>query len=89
VIEKYRKKPVVVEALQWTEMEDTKAVRAFCGESLLGVSQYPNEEPYLIVGTLENPHIASSGDYIIKGVAGEFYPCKPDIFIATYEKVIE
>ena len=41
----------------------------------------------LIIPTLEGDHEASVGDYIIKGVQGEFYPCKPDIFKQTYEKI--
>lgn len=43
----------------------------------------------LVIETLEGPHIARVGDYVIKGVAGEFYPCKPWIFEQTYEKVEE
>lgn len=42
-------------------------------------------ETVLMIGTLESPHIASPGDYIIRGMKGELYPCKPDIFAATYE----
>src|ERR1044072_7085549 len=42
---------------------------------------------YVVIDTLEGPHFAMPGDWIIKGVKGEFYPCKPDIFAATYEKV--
>jgi hypothetical protein len=80
---KYRKKPVVIKAVQWTgnnlfEMETfatTKVEYAFDG--------------CLVVDTLEGVMKASIGDYIIKGIQGEFYPCKPDIFNATYEKVNE
>lgn len=43
--------------------------------------------PHILIQTLEGPHAALPGDYIIKGVEGEFYPCKPDIFAKTYEEV--
>lgn len=74
---KYRKKPVVVEATQWFKMGDHPAVfikRAF------GVP---------IVETLEGLHVVTPGDYIITGVKGEHYACKPDIFEMTYEPVEE
>ena len=45
--------------------------------------------PHIVIETLEGPHAALPGDYIIKGVAGEFYPCKPDIFAGTYDEVVE
>lgn len=77
---KYRKKPVTIEAIQWlgtnlSEIDD------FIGKSIT------NKGTTLIIHTLEGDMEASIGDYIIKGVKGEFYPCKPDIFLATYEKV--
>lgn len=75
----YRKKPVVIEALQYT------------GDNLLDVMRWIGTDAYvrdgLHIKTLEGDHTASPGDYIIKGVMGEFYPCKPDIFEATYEPV--
>ena len=89
---KYRKKPVVIEAIQW--VDNTSDVLNFCGkyytynvyDSAWRVGQGPASEE-LIIHTLEGDMIASRGDYIIKGVNGEFYPCKPDIFEKTYEKV--
>lgn len=89
---KYRKKPVVVEAIQWTGL-NLEEVKAFVGEPL----QYEVVDTAWEVGkgaphvnmsikTLEGDHICTNGDYIIKGVKGEFYPCKPDIFAATYEE---
>lgn len=76
---KYRKKPVVIEAIQFTcnfdEIED------FVG----GDAEF--REGKLVVATLEGAMQAKIGDFIIKGIKGEFYPCKPDIFEATYEKV--
>lgn len=75
---KYRKKPVIVEATQWVKLGDHPAVR----ECVFGKS-------YGWIDTLEGGHIVSPGDWIITGVAGEHYPCKPDIFEATYEAVPE
>ena len=76
----YRKKPVVVEAVQWT------------GENRAEMCEFIDPEVFeiiprvgLVIHTLEGDHHASPGDYIIKGVNGEFYPCKPDIFAKTYE----
>lgn len=76
---KYRKKPVVVEATQWFKMGDHSEVERFSRESsLLGW-----------IETLEGGHIVHPGDFIITGVKGEHYPCKPDIFDMTYEPVEE
>jgi hypothetical protein len=79
--DKYRKKPVVIEALQLT-MFNLDAVEDFvggdCGNKPDGT---------LVIATLEGAMHASVGDWIIKGVKGEFYPCKPDIFDATHERV--
>lgn len=81
-MEKYRKKPVVIEAIQWTGL-NTGDVNTFAGKDIETIR--PNE-PF-IIQTLEGEHKASVGDFIIKGIKGEFYPCKPDIFEATYEPV--
>lgn len=89
---KYRKKPVVIEALQWTG--NTSEIKEFCGyncsytvyDSAWRVGKgIPVEK--LIIHTLEGDMIASRNDYIIKGVNGEIYPCKPEIFEKTYELV--
>lgn len=77
---KYRKKPVIVDAIQWTGTNKV-AVQHFVG-------RYLDLTPRgLVIPTLEGDHFASVGDYIIKGVKGEFYPCKPDIFYKTYEEL--
>lgn len=88
-VNRYRKKPVVIEAIQWTG-ENLDAVMAFCaGDATYTLMSKGNLE--LVISTLEDgsgfeaQHVASRGDWIIKGVKGEFYPCKPDIFAATYE----
>lgn len=80
----YKKKPVVIEAwqinsLDYDEMLD---ILEWCGGE-------PSDEGdvVMIIQTLEGLMFAKSGDYIIKGVADEFYPCKPDIFDKTYEAV--
>ena len=79
----YRKKPVVVEAVQWTG-ENHAEMCEFIDPEVFEIK--PKEG--LIIHTLEGNHHASPGDYIIKGVNGEFYPCKPDIFAKTYEPAI-
>ena len=81
---KYRKKPVVIEAVQFNG-RNSADIHEFCGDKV----REPVGKDYLEIKTLEGIHIASPGDYIIKGVNGEFYPCKPDIFDKTYEKVLE
>ena len=89
---KYRKKPVVIEAFQWTG-ENLKEIIAFTGlhESAKKWTWKQYEEVVAAEGlkifTLEGKMNADIDDWIIKGVKGEFYPCKPDIFEATYEKV--
>ena len=76
---KFRKKPVVIEAVQFTG--NFAQIKEFVG----GDADYRNGE--LVIATLEGAMRASLNDWIIKGVKGEFYPCKPDIFAATYEAV--
>lgn len=79
---KYRKKPVVIEAMQLTH--DTQhEVSAWSDGEVLNIGR----DPLLSISTLEGVRAANHGDWIIKGVQGEFYPCKPDIFAATYEEV--
>ena len=82
---KYRKKPVVIDAIQYLKREDFDKIKDFVGSSKVGI--HPMLTPSLEVSTLEGVMIASVNDWIIKGVNGEFYPCKPDIFEKTYEKV--
>jgi hypothetical protein len=82
---KYRKKPVEIEAIQFImELKDLKKLREFCPNNI----NYDGlKDGVLYIETLEGDMLAHEGDYIIKGVKGEFYPCKPDIFELTYEKV--
>jgi hypothetical protein len=79
-VRSFRKKPVVIQAVQWTG-SNAGEVTAFLG----GAHWWDEKGP--IIETLEGELHASVGDWIIKGVQGEFYPCKPDIFEATYEEV--
>jgi len=76
----YRKRPVVVTASQWFKDGDHPDVYGFPGDGLFGAAW---------IMTLEGPLRVSPGDWIITGVKGEHYPCKPDIFAATYEAVAE
>jgi hypothetical protein len=79
---KYRKKPVIIEAIQWRG-DNFVEIDNFI---TLPHETYPSQSK-IIIPTLEGTMEASYGDYIIKGVNGEFYPCKPDIFEKTYEVV--
>ena len=77
---KFRKKPVVIEAVQWL------------GNNLSEIQAFYKPDSILVgdeihINTLEGTMAARIGDYIIKGIKGEFYPCKPDIFEATYDPV--
>lgn len=94
-IMRWRKLPVEVDVLEWTGDNATE-VMLFVGQQLqVSVPprqmqiemDCPPEAFTIIIPTLEGDHTAIKGDYIIKGVKGEFYPCKPDIFKMTYEKV--
>lgn len=90
---KFRKKPVVIEATQWFKTGDHPEVREIAPTDDLyftgmGGATLIDREQYGVIGTLESPnHLVSPGDWVITGVQGEFYPCKPDIFEQTYEKV--
>ena len=85
---KYRKKPVVIDALQFF---DTPSAMSELSEFLLDLKNIEFKEgkhsTTLLIETLEGTMTAQEGDFIIKGVEGEFYPCKPDIFRKTYEEV--
>lgn len=81
----YRKKPVVIEAVQYGPYSaPTLELMQFLGHSDRSVTI---DENGIHIETLEGVMTATVGDYIIRGVQGEYYPCKPDIFLATYEKV--
>lgn len=88
-IRMYRKKPVVIEALEYTgyNLEDIKKWNDEIYESAANVDGEFVKQ--LFIPTLEGEMTAQLGDFIIKGVQGECYPCKPDIFEQTYEQVFE
>ncbi len=84
---KFRKKPVVIEAIQFTGPESfARMMNAWMGPFDSVVDGEGDKENFFIE-TLEGNHCANIGDWIIKGVKGEFYPCKPDIFEMTYDRV--
>lgn len=80
-MQKYRKKPVVIEAIQYDGT--VQDIVDFVG---LENTEMNEEMTKLYIKTLEGNMLVSHGDYVIKGVKGEFYPCKPDIFKKTYEE---
>jgi hypothetical protein len=77
---KFRKKPVVVEAYQWIT-GNAATISEWAGEAV----KYDEDRQVFLINTLEGIMTAQKGDYIIKGVKDEFYPCREDIFNATYE----
>lgn len=90
---RYRKKPVIIEAVQWTGT-NLEEIKAFVGKDLQydiidTAWQAGKGIPYvnMKIHTLEGDQECTKDDFIIKGVNGEFYPCKPDIFEKTYEAV--
>tara|TARA_R110000796_G_scaffold248280_1_gene374940 strand:+ start:64 stop:351 length:288 start_codon:yes stop_codon:yes gene_type:complete len=95
MIQKFKKRPVVIEAIQYNQL-NREEIQKFVGEKLY--QELESETAYLagkgapqfslVIPTLEGDMKAMNGDWIIKGVKGEFYPCKPDIFELTYEESI-
>jgi hypothetical protein len=93
---KFRKKPVIIEAVQWNNLNRDE-INSFVGKDLK--LELESETAYLAgvacpafsltIPTLEGDMKALPGDWIIKGIKGEFYPCKPDIFQQSYEKIEE
>jgi len=81
----FTKKPVTIEAIQYDGSSESadRILRWIAINE--GVAAQSMDEGKLVIETLEGAHLASAGDWIIKGVAGEFYPCKPSIFDQTYE----
>ncbi len=88
---RFRKRPVVIEAMQWDGTRPSietccRWVNAGVEEPILDyVFTGPDDVADVQIASLEGPHLVSAGDWIIKGVAGEFYACKPAIFEETYE----
>ena len=81
---KYVKKPIPITAIQWTG-ENAKELAEFTN----GRCQFRVGRPSIKIPTLEGDMKANAGDYIVRGVEGEFYPCRQDIFLKTYERIGE
>lgn len=95
MVKKFRKKPVVIEAIKWTGF-NPHDIADFAGDACeieyYDAAYEAGAGPmyaYIKIHTLEGDMKVSVGDYVIKGVQGEFYPCKPDIFEETYEEIEE
>lgn len=88
---RFRKKPVVIDALPFLwERAALCRLAEFCGAALGQITRdlVPRGPAQAVIHTLEGPVTATEGDWIILDARGEFYPCKPEIFDATYDKVI-
>ncbi len=84
-VSKFRKKPVVIDAVLWNG-DNIEEIRAFMHPAEpIYLPGFTNSDDIFGIQTLEGMHTAQKGDWIIKGVKGEFYPCKPDIFAVSYE----
>ena len=81
MIQKFKKKPVIIEAVQYDNNKNE--IEEFVGTALRTLQK--ESETFLFIDTLEGTMRIDPDDYVIKGVHGEFYPCKPDIFEETYE----
>ncbi len=84
---KFRKKPVVIDAIQFNPPLPAEAAPVWLQDALISGKVYyqGGDAPYLTIETLEGNHRADVGDWIIRGIKGELYPCRPDIFEATYD----
>lgn len=83
---KFRKRPVMIEAKLYEEANHDELI-SWCDG--YGITSIPSGEKTIIVPTLEGKMTAKIGDWIIKGIKGEFYPCDPEIFFLTYDLVLE
>mgnify|MGYP003655550089 CR=1 FL=1 len=91
---KYRKRPIIVDAVQWTGQNHREMFEFLGGKSTEFIQaegknfyiDFSKVEGGLIIRTLEGEHKASIGDYVVKGIKDEFWPVKPDIFELSYEK---
>jgi len=87
-MKKFRKKPVVIEAVQCIEPATPILISHWCDGKVCGVGDI-DEKQWIEIETLEGTMKANYKDWIIKGINGEFYPCKPDIFEAAHEELNE
>ena len=88
-VSKFRKKPVEIEAMRFHEdvAREPETIAKWCGGRVVNNLGHPSGRVALAIPTPEGEMTAQYGDWIIRGVQGEFYPCKPDIFDQTYEPV--
>ena len=84
---KFRKKPVVIEAIKYQAELGNNRVMNWLAQQGANVDGWLFHDGEITIPTLEGNHLCLNGDWIIRGVKGEFYPCKPDIFEMTYEAV--
>ena len=83
---KYKKKPVAIDAIQWSgRWEDVPAVTEFTEGNTVEKNDIDGKRTYLYIRTLEGDMLVSPFDFVVRGIKGEYYPCKPDIFKETYE----
>jgi hypothetical protein len=83
----YRKKPIVIESVQYDGNFRCLDIFSIVEVGNIRLGKEEDGSPYLLIPTLEGDMKCSKGDYVIRGIRGEYYPCKPDIFEATYEKI--
>lgn len=89
---RFRKLPVEIDAIQFTGLDDYLHIVQWMkdsGDTYALANEVRYQTPLMLIQTLEGTMAANPGDWIIRGVQGEFYPCKPDVFAATYEPVEE
>jgi hypothetical protein len=97
MIKQYMKRPVTIEAIKFEyNNKCIQELKDWLGSEFIasGKDRHPDAKGWLQIGTLEDghgknkiAHVATEGDYIIKGIQGEFYACKPDIFYQTYQEI--
>lgn len=89
---RFRRRPVVIEAVQFNGLDDYLKIVEWMkasGDTVALAGEMKYMTPIMLIPTLEGMMAASPGDWIIRGVKNEFYPCKPDVFAVTYEPVGE
>lgn len=84
---KFRKKQVVVNAVQWMKNNFKEIEEFYPNVEMEEIHPYGDKSGNLLIRTLEGTMVARPGDWVVMGIQGEFYPCKPDIFAATYEPI--
>lgn len=87
MVKKYKTKPCEIEAIKWTG-DNFEEISKFTNCKAYMELMYSSMKEELIIKTLEGDMMSTVGDYIIKGLRGEFYPCKPDVFHKKYEEIL-